>query len=260
MEVTKILDKTGAFDLAVELGYQIQLAGGEIYRVEESIMRLLRAYGMESQVFAIPNCLTVSVTRPDGKTVTQVRRVPAHGTDIEKLEALNDLCRSLCRVPIPAKEATAEMERRLKGEKKYAPATILGAYFLGAFAFGLFFGGTALDAAAAGLCGALIGLVQWGMDRLEANMVLKTIAAAAASALLALGLVAVGFGHNSDLVTIGALMHLVPGVALTNAVRDLMVGDMISGISKLGEAVLIAVAIALGTAVALAMTGLLGGI
>lgn len=254
------MDKTGAFDLAVELGYQIQLAGGEIYRVEESIMRLLRAYGMESQVFAIPNCLNVSVTRPDGKTVTQIRRVPAHGTDIEKLEALNDLCRQLCRVPIPAKEAMAEMKRRLEGERKYRPMTVLLAYFLGAGAFALFFGGTLLDGVAAGLCGVIIGLTQRLMDRLEANMVLKTIASGAASGLLALALVALGFGRNSDVITIGALMILVPGVAMTNAVRDLMVGDMISGLSKLGEAILIAVAIALGTAVALAIATLLGGI
>lgn len=254
------MDKTGAFDLAVELGYQIQLAGGEIYRVEESITRLLRAYGMESQVFAIPNCLTVSVTRPDGKTVTQVRRVPTHGTDIEKLEALNDLCRQLCRVPLPPAEATKEMKRRLETERKYRAGTVLAAYFLGAGAFALFFGGTLPDGFAAGLCGVIIGLTQRLMEHLEANMVLKTIAAGAASGLLALGLVALGLGHSSDIITIGALMILVPGVALTNAVRDLMVGDMISGISKLGEAVLIAIAIALGTAVALAVASFIGGL
>lgn len=253
------MDKTGAFDLAVELGYQIQLAGGEIYRVEETIMRLLRAYGMESQVFAIPNCLNVSVTRPDGKTVTQIRRVPVHGTDIEKLEALNDLSRRLCREPIPAREAMEEMKRRLEGKRSYSTPVVLAAYFLGAWAFAMFFGGTWLDGLASGLCGVVIGLVQRWMDHLEANLVLKTIAAAASSALLALALVAVGFGRSSDLITIGALMHLVPGVALTNAVRDLMVGDMISGISKLGEAVLIAIAIALGTAVALALASLIGG-
>ncbi len=43
-------------EFAVELGYQFLVAGGEIYRVEDSIGRVLRAYGVEgAEVFAIPN-------------------------------------------------------------------------------------------------------------------------------------------------------------------------------------------------------------
>lgn len=76
------------------------------------------------------------------------------------------------------------------------------------------------------------------------------------SALLAVGLTAAGLGQSADLITIGALMILVPGVALTNAVRDVMVGDMVSGLSKLAEAVLIGVAIALGTGLALGVARL----
>lgn len=246
-----MVDVEEILDLAVEVGYHIQLAGGEIYRVEESVSRLLKAYGVETgEVFAIPNCLIASA-HTGGREVTSMRRIPNHGTDIWKLEAMNGLCRKLCAMPLPVDQARSALQEELEGEKEYSQFVILLAHFFGAGMFTLFFGGSWRDAMCAGVCGAAIGLTVWWMDALRANLFIRTIAGGGVSALLALGLVAAGLGQSVDLVTIGALMTLVPGVALTNAVRDVMVGDMVSGLSKLAEAVLIGVAIALGTGLAL---------
>lgn len=243
-------------DLAVELGYQIQTAGGEIYRVEESVSRLLRAYGVETgEVFAIPNCLIASA-HENGREVTSMRRIPNHGTDIWRLEAMNGLCRRLCAVPVPVKDAQAELRALLDQEKEYSRPALLLAHFFAAGLFSLFFGGSGQDALCAGVCGAAIGLTLMLLDALGSNLLMRTMAGGAVSALIALGLVAVGLGDSVDLITIGALMILVPGVSLTNAVRDVMVGDMVSGLSKLAEAVLVAVAIALGTGLAMSLAKL----
>lgn len=243
-------------ELAMELGYQIQVAGGEIYRVEESVSRILRAYGVETgEVFAIPNCLIASV-HENGREATRMRRIPDHGTDIWKLEAMNGLCRRLCAVPLPVKEARKELQALVDGEKRYSFPALLLAHFAAAGLFALFFGAACQAALCAGACGAAIGLTLRLMDALGANLLIRTMAGGGVSALLALGLCSLGLGQSVDLVTIGALMILVPGVALTNAVRDVMVGDMVSGLSKLAEAVLIGVAIALGTGLALGIARL----
>ncbi|WP_295584409.1 threonine/serine exporter family protein, partial [uncultured Oscillibacter sp.] len=71
------------------------------------------------------------------------------------------------------------------------------------------------------------------------------------ASLLSLLLVRAGLGTNVDLVTIGVLMLLVPGVALTNAMREIVAGDTYSGLSRTAEAILIAMGIALGAAVGL---------
>ena len=92
-------------NMGTELGYQLMFSGAEIYRVEESVYRLLTAYGLQPQVFAIPNCLIVSLNTPQGHPITQMRRIPSHGTDIELLERCNDLCRRLCREVPPVKQA-----------------------------------------------------------------------------------------------------------------------------------------------------------
>ena len=92
-------------NMGTELGYQLMFSGAEIYRVEESVYRLLTAYGLQPQVFAIPNCLIVSLNTPQGHPITRMRRIPSHGTDIELLERCNDLCRRLCREVPPVKQA-----------------------------------------------------------------------------------------------------------------------------------------------------------
>ena len=52
-------------------------------------------------------------------------------------------------------------------------------------------------------------------------------------------------------------MPMVPGVAITNAVRDTLQGDYISGGARILEAFLKAAAVALGVGAAMALTGLM---
>ena len=112
------MDYDALLNMGTELGYQLMYSGAEIYRVEESVRRLLSAYGLQPQVFAIPNCLIVSLNTPQGHPITQMRRIPAHGTDIELLERCNDLCRYLCREAPPREEAG-------RGTKKFSQKLLI---------------------------------------------------------------------------------------------------------------------------------------
>ena len=109
-------------NMGTELGYQLMFSGAEIYRVEESVYRLLTAYGLQPQVFAIPNCLIVSLNTPQGHPITRMRRIPSHGTDIELLERCNDLCRRLCREVPPVKQA----QELVDGLSQFHPSASAG--------------------------------------------------------------------------------------------------------------------------------------
>ena len=89
--------------------------------------------------------------------------------------------------------------------------------------------------------------------RLGFNGFIQTIFGAAIASLTALGLVSLTPSQNLDAITIGTLMVLVPGRALTNAMWEIMAGDILSGVARTTEALLIAAAIALGVVVALAI-------
>ena len=72
-----------------EIGCRLLGCGAEIHRVEDTVHRLCTAYQVDSEVFAIPNCLIVSVTDCHGKIHTRMRRAEAQGIDIEALEGYN---------------------------------------------------------------------------------------------------------------------------------------------------------------------------
>lgn len=254
------MDYDTLLTLSTEMGYALLESGAEIYRVEESVQRILKAYGLSTgEVFAIPNCIIVSLTTPEGRALTRVRRMSTHGTDIDLLERCNALCRRLCADrPDPA-DALSQLAELRAGRRVFSLPAQLAAYFTGAAAFTLFFGGTPADALCGGACGLAIALCLIFLTRLRTNLFFKTVAGGAASALLALALVLAGAGESVDLITIGALMLLVPGIIFTNAMRDIMAGDMVAGITKTAEALLIGVAIALGTGTALWLARLLWG-
>ena len=254
------LDYNKLLDVVSEMGYRLMESGAEIYRVEESIHRLLEAYGVpRGEVFAIPNCIIVSLTSPEGRPLTQIRRMPNHGTDIYLLEKYNGLCRRLCRDRPPFDQALAQMEAISRAHVVYTLPARLAAHFLGCGMFSLFYGGTLRDGVCGGLCGVVVGLCSALMGRFGANLFFRTVAGGAASALTAVVLTALGLGEHRDVIIIGALMALVPGIAITNAMRDIMAGDMVAGISKGAEALLIGAAIALGTALALGLVRVFGG-
>ncbi len=237
--------------LGTELGRWLMASGAEIYRTEESIRRLLTAYGTEPEVFCIPNCLIVCVTTPEGESITRLTRISQKGTDIELLERCNSLCRSLCRSPIPVDEALEKVAALPKERKNSIPVRLLG-YVLTTFFFALFFDGNLGDAVGAGICGLAVGIAQvFGWRILGSNLFVRTALCSFLSCSLAVLMVRTGLSTSLDAVTVGSLMVLVPGMALTNAMREFMAGDIISGLSHSAEVILISTAIALGSILAL---------
>ena len=250
------MDYDKLLNISVELGCRLMSSGAEIYRVEESARRLLQAYGLESpEVFAIPNCVIVSVTTPEGHPITRMRRIAGHGTDIELLERCNDLCRRLCDRTPPLDEAQ-KLLSELPG-RSYALWQVLLGYGIAPAFFSPLFGGGPGDTAAAFLGGLAVGFCLLYAGRLiGSNGFFRTAICSAVASLASLLLVRAGLGRNLDTVTISVLMVLVPGVALTNAMREIMAGDIISGLSRAADAILTAAAIAIGTAVGLSIGGI----
>ena len=237
-------------DLTVELGYRLAMCGAETFRVEESIYRILKAYGIESETFASPNCLTVSLETADGIPMTRMRRIGDHGNDLDSVERYNNLSRRICAERPDPKTALAWLKETDSSRRSYHTPMNLAGSFLGAFGFCIFFGGNLLDGIWAGVCGILICLCGMFMSRLHTNVFFKTLASAYLMALLAYGLGSLGACQSPDTTVIGALMLLVPGLLITNAMRDILYGDTTSGVNRLVQVLLIAAAIALGTATA----------
>ena len=247
-------------NMAMNIGYQLLINGAEIYRVEESIQRILAAYDMrDCDIFAVPSCIFVTVNTPEGHPFTKLKRVPSQTVNLDRLERINDLCRRICRDKPEVRQADREV-RVLARRPSYRFAVQIAAYALISFSFTLFFGGKLADAACAFVCGAVIKLICHGMGRLKGNAFFTDILASAAVVLLAALMARAGLAPNSDKVIIGALMTLVPGIMITTFMRDIMAGDVLAGLIRFVESLLVAASIAIGAGAALVVPRLLFGV
>lgn len=246
------MDYYRLLNMGADLGRLLMTSGAEIYRVEESVNRLLTAYGLDPQVFSIPNCLIVSVSTPEGTPVTRMCRIPAHGTDMELLERCNALCRCLCRELPAVEEAQRLVDELDKGCRRFSARTVLLGYIAAPAFFALFFGGGIRDSLCAAIAGLAVGFcLLFGHRLIGSNIFFRTVVCSAVASLMALLLVHSGLGRDLEAITIGTLMVLVPGMALTNAMREIMAGDIVSGLTRTAETLLAATAIALGSALPL---------
>ncbi len=247
-------------DLVSDLGYELAMSGAETSRVEETITRVLGTYGVGSEVFAIPNYFLITIQTEDGTPITRMRRIGYHGNDLYGVELFSDLSRKLCQHHPQLHDAMLWLEDTKNKKAVFTFPVLLLGYFLGAFGFGIFLGGSFPDGICAGLCGIVAGTVSTIAVRQNANPFFHTIAASFFMALLAYGFGAAGIAPNADAVTIGALMILVPGLLFTNAMRDIIYGDINSGVNRIVQVFLVAAALAVGTAAALGLSHRLFGV
>ncbi len=244
------MDYYALMDFVVDLGYRLAMNGAETFRIEESITYILKAYGIKAEVFAIPNCLTVSIETESGKPMTRMRRIHPHGNDLDSVERYSNLSRRICAEKPSPEEAKKWLDAVDNSRIHYSVPLILVGNALGAAGFSWFYGGNLLDGFLAGLCGVLVGIINLKMDALRANQFFRTIIASFFMALLAYLMGSLKVANSADSVIIGTLMILVPGLLFTNAMRDIIYGDTNSGTNRIVQVFLIAAALALGTAAA----------
>ena len=244
------MDYNTLLDLVADLGYRLAMNGAETFRVEESANLITKAYGIESEAYAVPNCLIVSIETAEGKPMTRMRRIGFHGNNLDSVEKYSNLSRKICAQTPDLAQAVQWLKETDASQVRYPSwANLLGS-FLAASGFAILFGCTYLDCLFAGFCGLIMGIVDIGMNRMHVNQFFRTIISAFIMGSVTYSLKGLGLVYNSDTVIIGALMLLVPGLLFTNAMRDIIYGDTNSGINRVVQVFLIAAAIALGTAAA----------
>ena len=257
MEVRQIPPQDPARIVAciLDIGELLLTSGAEVMRVEDTVGRLCAAYGfIKSDVFTITSDIILTATAPDGAVITQSRRVLTRSTDLNRVERINALSRRVVADPLPADAFRAAIEQE-RPSIAYAPCTQLLLYGAISAVFSVFFGGDALDALAAFCSGlVLFAALQTG-SRLRMNSILLSTLCSAVTALAVVGLTALGLGHHADKIIIGNIMLLIPGLALTTSLRDMISGDTLSALMGFSEALIRALGIAIGSALILTHFG-----
>lgn len=230
----------------LDIGEEMLLCGAEVSRVEESLKRMGTALGADRvDAFIITSSMVVTLHAEGRDPLTQTRRVVNTGTDIGRLHRLNDLARRVAANKLSCDEAETELKEILK-QKRYPFAFEIVSYAFISGAFTLFFGGGIIEALCSFVIGALLSLVVTFTAKTGLNKIFARLVSSFAATLLAFIFLHIGIVDGVDNIIIGNIMTLIPGVGLTTALRDLFVGDSITGLLRTIEAALFALAIAGG--------------
>ncbi len=222
-------------------------SGAEIYRVEESAERMLTAYGIKRvDVYATTSNIILSSEDSDRTIKTHTRRIKQISNDLEKIHRLNALVRKITAEKPSLEEISCEVEK-IKDTPCYSSLINILFYGFIAGAFYLFFGGRSIiEFLFSTAIGFVTGVLSKILDERKANKILVKFFCSFVASFICYLLYKAKVVYNVDYIIIGNIMTLIPGIGLTNALRDLFTGDSISGVLRLIEAALLAVAIACG--------------
>nr|WP_239559121.1 threonine/serine exporter family protein [Sporohalobacter salinus] len=220
--------------------------GAETYRVEETIRKVGSAYDfVKTEVFALPTGLFISLEDKDSQSWTRIKRIKHQTTNLQKVSMVNDLSRQITTGQIEVNQALMELREINNHGDSYSAVTSYLAAGIGGVTFSYLVYGLRLELIPA-FIGALL-LEIW----MHSNNINKFMAEVVSGGIAStIGIVSNYFYPVLDynLIILGIIIILVPGVSITNAARDIIGGDSLAGIVRGMNALLTALAIALGVA------------
>lgn len=247
-----VVEKTNEImELCLLAGKIMLQSGGETYRVEDTMMRIAASFGVEkTHSYVTPTGIIFSAEGEE-PTKTKLIRISERSTDLKKVAMVNSISRSISSGELTLEEALTQL-REISSLNLTFPFRIqVAAASLASGCFMIMFNGVWNDFIPAMISG---GAGYYSFVYFHRFVPIKFFSEFLASfviGLLSFLFVKVGVGHQLDTIIIGSVMTLVPGLLVTNAIRDLMAGHLVSGLSKGAEAFLTAFAIGTGIALVL---------
>jgi len=237
--------------LAADAARLLLESGGETYRAEEAAVSFATAFGgAEAECYATPTGVTISFAGIDGKIHSIVRRIKRRSMHLERVALVDALARELVAGTKDFDSAASELGRieSLPGRGALASSS---AAAIGAGFFTLLFGGAWND--------ALVARFPPAMARRQMPDFFTNLVAGAVATFLCLGASRLGLAGHADATVIGVLMLLVPGIAVTNAIRDTIAGDLVAGVARGADALMSAAGISVGAGAAYQLMRLVAG-
>ncbi len=240
-------------------------SGGETSRAEEIATIICRNGGRsEAEAIVLPTGAFLTVQDEKGRKMSSAARIKVRGVNLFKVERANSYSRAFCAGRIDLETLYSKL-KALRTESLYGNALMILAAGASASAFTLLFEprfglSVLFDIAVAFIATVLSQLA--GRSSKVKNTYQFTVTFISSIIIAVISLFAVklsGIG-NLDCIIVGSIMPLLPGLSLTNAIRDTVMGDIISGTVRIVETLMIAMGIAAGVGLVLIAYINMGGV
>ena len=253
-------EHVGVMQLSAFMGELLLKNGGEIYRVQDTLNRIIDACGFPNHsVYVLSNGIFITINEGMPDACSAVRYVKLGNLHLNNIARLNQVSRDICDGRIGRDEAYRRLQEIEKPipDRKLSMALCCG---FGCGGFSVLFGGSLQDGITAFLVGILLKLLLYELDERQhitrfPTFILASFFLTLVSAICML----TGFPDHFDLIVIGSIMPLVPGYSLTTSIRDFFNGDYLSGLIHLIDALLVAFSIAVGVGICIKLISFMGG-
>ncbi|MFI3210753.1 MAG: threonine/serine exporter family protein [Peptostreptococcaceae bacterium] len=241
--------KKDVLRLATFMGELMLSSGAETYRIEDSIKRVCASRGFHHvNVFIAPATLIVSDDRFDGFTFMKV--IKHRSVDLNKVDLINRFSRKfVCETDMTVCEAL-EILKHLGNDSPYTKFQTYIATAIGSASFAILAGGNDPVTATLTLITAILAMkvndfVTW----LSKIPIFATLVTSSVIAMNGVFLTEIGILNTPKMLIVGTIMPLLPGVPFIKAVRDLISGELMSGLGRVFDAGIVAAAIASGVGI-----------
>lgn len=234
-------------------------SGAETYRVEETVSYMLNATGkIDADVLALATGIIITL-KPEGQNVvTVVKRISDRDTNLSNIYEVNAISRDYCKGKITIEEAG----RRLTHVERIVtyPDWIQNlAHLLTCACFCVLLGAKPVECLVAGINGLFFVAGIHFNKKLKVRRFIRNMCIALFMSFFTVLACKVKPGMNEEIIIAGSVMPMLPGVAVTNAVRDMLHGDYTSGGARILEALTVAAFIAIGIGFGMAAAKMLIG-
>ena len=247
-------------DLAMEAGRILLKNGAEIFRVDETIIRICKRFHVEYvDTFILSHAIFISAENGMEEAYTKVKQVPLSSSHLGIVAEVNELSREIAEGLVSIEEASERLREIDRFPEKRGYFQVLAAGILSG-CYGYILGASALESIVAFFIGCILYVWVLTAKKLKLSKMIVNIVGGVMITTLAIA----GYHLLPGKVAlsgmiIGSIMPLVPGLAFVNAIRDIADSDFLSGTVRMIDALLVFVYIAVGVGVTLSAYNNMGG-
>ncbi len=240
------MDNKTILNLLLRAGQMLLESGAETYRAEDAALYMFRQLGEgEINIFAVPTMMIIEIDAPDGTTTSGYKRIRKRSIHMGKIEQINHIVRQVAQGDCSADKALSFL-KELDSKKENDVFRRMLATSAAAGVFSLLLGGGVLELLFGFFCCLLSQAAGLFFKNVSMYPFFNSILGGFIPTLVMLGVATILPNIQVETVVIGSMLPLFPGVAMVNAIRDAINDDLISGVSRGAEAVMIAIGLGIG--------------
>lgn len=242
------MNKREMLEISLLAGEILLSSGSEIYRVEETMSRMCKSYGYNCEIYVTPSGIFMTCSGGgDNEVVTHIKRIKQQALDLHRIQLVNSFARKIENSPVTYDESLKVL-KDIKSLQYFKFPTRLICSGLTAFSLGILFKGNFFDGCIAGIISMCIYIFNSMISKVGNFQFLQLFISGLLAGGTSLAASNIFTGVHSDKITLGAIMVLLPGLSLTNGIKDALYGDIVSSVARIGDAIYTVAALGAGVA------------